>query len=51
MKDSVEKDINREPGPDPTAPVTRKGLLMSLSTGKAMEIPEQDMVSKREIVY
>lgn len=45
MKDSVEKDVSREPGPDPSAPVTRKGLLLSLSTGKSMEIPEQDMVS------
>ncbi|KAK6624904.1 Cyclin-dependent kinase 10 [Polyplax serrata] len=50
MKDSVEKDINREPGPDPTAPVTRKGLLMSLSTGKAMEIPEQDMLGRCRFV-
>lgn len=49
MKNSVEKDVCREPGPDPSAPVTRKGLLMSLSTGKSMEIPEQDMASEKKI--
>lgn len=34
-----------ELGRDPTAPITRRGVLTSLLTGKPMEIPEQDVVS------
>lgn len=32
-------------GPDPSAPITRKGVLTSFLTGKPMEIPELDVVS------
>lgn len=31
-------------GSDPSAPITRRGILTSLLTGKPMEIPEQDIV-------
>jgi cyclin-dependent kinase 10 len=31
-------------GPDPSAPITRKGVLTSFITGKPMPIPEQDTV-------
>lgn len=34
--------------PDPNAPITRRGILMSFVTGKMMEIPEDDMVSTVE---
>lgn len=40
-----DSKITIEAGPDPTAPVTRRGILTSLLTGKQMEIPEQDVVS------
>lgn len=30
---------------DPSAPVTRRGILMSFVTGKVMEIPDEDLVS------
>lgn len=39
-----------EAGPDPTAPVTRRGILTSLLTGKSMEIPEQDVLGKCRFV-
>lgn len=42
--EDAEKKI-LEIGPDPTAPITRKGVLTSFLTGKPMEIPEQDIVS------
>ena len=31
-------------GTDPSAPITRRGVLTSFLTGKPMEIPEQDIV-------
>lgn len=42
--DSDKKAI-ADSGPDPTAPITRKGVLTSFLTSKPMEIPEQDIVS------
>ena len=33
-----------ETGPDPSAPVTRRGVLTSFLTGKPMDIPEHDVV-------
>jgi len=41
--DSDKKAVS-DSGPDPSAPITRKGVLTSFLTGKAMEIPEQDVV-------
>lgn len=41
--DSDKKAIS-DSGPDPSAPITRKGVLTSFLTGKPMEIPEQDVV-------
>jgi len=41
--DSDKKAVS-DSGPDPSAPITRKGVLTSFLTGKAMEIPEQDIV-------
>lgn len=41
--DSDKKTI-MDSGPDPSAPITRKGVLTSFLTGKPMEIPEQDIV-------
>lgn len=43
--DSDKKDVS-DAGPDPTAPITRKGVLTSFLTGKPMEIPEHDIVIK-----
>lgn len=34
-----------EAGPDPSAPITRRGVFTSFLTGKAMDIPEQDVVT------
>lgn len=42
--------ISREPGPDPTAPITRKGFLTSLITGKPMDIPEKDILGRCRFV-
>jgi len=41
--DSDKKAVS-DSGPDTSAPITRKGVLTSFLTGKAMEIPEQDVV-------
>ncbi|XP_030379846.1 cyclin-dependent kinase 10 [Scaptodrosophila lebanonensis] len=41
---SNEPDAN--PAPDPQAPVTRKGFLMSLKTGVPMPIPEDDLYGR-----
>lgn len=44
-----EKKPFCEAGPDPSAPITRRGILMSLVSNKPMEIPEQDVVSSATI--
>ncbi|KAK7604648.1 hypothetical protein V9T40_005834 [Parthenolecanium corni] len=36
--------------PDPNAPITRRGLLMSFLTGKTMEIPENDTLGRCRFV-
>lgn len=41
--DTDKKGVS-ESGPDPSAPITRKGVLTSFLTSKPMEIPEQDIV-------
>lgn len=43
--DDADKKAVTELGPDPSAPITRRGVLTSFLTGKPMEIPEQDVVS------
>lgn len=48
--DSDKKAVS-ESGPDPSAPITRKGVLTSFLTGKAMEIPEQDIVINSILFY
>lgn len=40
----TDKKAMSDAGPDPSAPITRKGVLTSFLTGKPMEIPEQDIV-------
>lgn len=40
----TDKKTVSESGPDPSAPITRRGVLTSFLTGKPMEIPEQDIV-------
>lgn len=40
----TDKKAASETGPDPSAPITRRGVLTSFLTGKPMEIPEQDIV-------
>nr|CAD7410406.1 unnamed protein product [Timema cristinae] len=40
-----------EAGPDPSAPITRRGVLTSFLTGKPMQIPEQDVVSWVDEVF
>jgi len=41
----AEEEVAPQEGPDPTQPVTRKGVLTSFLTGEQMGIPEQDLVS------
>ena len=36
---------------DPTGPAPRKGVLISFRTGKTMEIPEKDIVSKYNLTF
>lgn len=48
--DSDKKAVS-DSGPDPSAPITRKGVLTSFLTGKAMEIPEQDIVINSILFY
>ena len=53
-KKSGDNDLDAkgaENGRDPTAPITRKGVLTSLLTGKPMEIPELDIVSFKKLHY
>lgn len=40
-----EKPSPNQDAADPTGPAPRKGVLISFRTGKAMEIPEKDIVS------
>lgn len=40
-----------EAGPDPSAPITRRGILTSLLSGKPMEIPEQDIVCNELFLF
>lgn len=40
----TDKKTASDSGPDPSAPITRRGVLTSFLTGKPMEIPEQDIV-------
>lgn len=42
-----EKDEN---GAEPSAPITKKGVLTSFLTGKQMTIPESDLVSMQFLV-
>lgn len=37
--------IQSENGAEPSAPITKKGILTSFKTGKPMNIPETDVVS------
>ncbi|XP_066590741.1 cyclin-dependent kinase 10 [Prorops nasuta] len=46
----TDKKASLEAGPDPTAPITRKGILTSFLTGKPMEIPEEDILGKCRFV-
>jgi cyclin-dependent kinase 10 len=39
-----------EAGPDPSAPVTRRGVLTSFLTGKPMDIPEHDVVCTFKLI-
>lgn len=43
--DGEDEKGPQEAGPDPSAPVTRRGVLTSFLTMKPMDIPEQDVVS------
>lgn len=43
-QNDIEKKTNSDVGPDPSAPITRRGILTSLLNGKPMEIPESDVV-------
>lgn len=44
-----EKPIATQDVADPTGPAARKGVLISFRTGKSMEIPEKDIVSKHNL--
>lgn len=43
-RNDSDKKAASDSGPDPSAPITRKGVLTSFLTSKPMEIPEQDIV-------
>lgn len=45
-KRSVEAGNGQHIRPDPSAPVSRRGVLTSLLTGKQMPIPDVDLVCK-----
>lgn len=45
MSSLKSNDVDTNPAPDPQAPITRKGFLMSLNTGTPMPIPEQNLVN------
>lgn len=45
-RNDTDKKAVSDSGPDPSAPITRKGVLTSFLTGKPMEIPEHDIVIK-----
>lgn len=48
---SNDMDTN-PPAPDPQAPITRKGFLISLkNSGTPMPIPEQNLVGKRRQAF
>ncbi|XP_047102579.1 cyclin-dependent kinase 10 [Schistocerca piceifrons] len=49
---SLEQDdyAPAEAGPDPSAPVTRRGVFTSFLTGKPMDIPEQDVLGRCRFV-
>lgn len=40
----TDKKLLSDAGPDPTAPIIRRGILTSFLSGKPMEIPERDIV-------
>lgn len=42
---SCEEENESLSNVDPSAPITRRGVLMSFVTGKVMEIPDEDLVS------
>lgn len=44
-----EKPLPSQDVADPTGPAARKGVLISFRTGKTMEIPEKDIVSKHNL--
>lgn len=39
-----------ENGTDPSAPITKKGILTSFKTGKPMNIPDTDVVSALSLI-
>ena len=46
MTGTSSKPAQNEPvGMEPSAPITKKGVLTSFLTGKVMNIPESDIVS------
>ncbi|XP_069674019.1 cyclin-dependent kinase 10 isoform X1 [Periplaneta americana] len=52
-KRSIEEQDDKGPqeaGPDPSAPITRRGVLTSFLTGKPMDIPEQDVLGRCRFV-
>lgn len=42
---NVKFGSQNENGSEPSAPITKKGILTSFKTGKPMNIPESDIVS------
>ncbi|EDX06445.1 GD26008 [Drosophila simulans] len=46
MSSLKSNDVDTNPAPDPQAPITRKGFLMSLNTGTPMPIPEQNLFGR-----
>lgn len=44
-----EKDV--ENGAEPSAPITKKGILTSFKTGKQMAIPDSDIVRKKFLPF
>ncbi|XP_020800658.1 cyclin-dependent kinase 10 [Drosophila serrata] len=46
MSSLKSNDLDSNPAPDPQAPITRKGFLMSLNSGTPMPIPEQNVYGR-----
>lgn len=47
---NVKIGSQTENGTEPSAPITKKGILTSFKTGKPMNIPDSDVVLKTSLI-